>query len=238
MLLCFKNLNKVVFLLFTLAGAELCLAIEADEGFYEIPWGSTEAFVKENAKGTLQSRTSINSDPWNNSQLAFFSQMSLAPKVVLLQFTGKYSEVTEYYISQDKLCMVLHRPPYTKSFDPLGYVMNLDRLYKDKLTRTKYKKISFPNTWGRYNMRTEYPLTIEWKNDNSFIRLACKSWPGEEMREIKAVVYTSVKQKAANIARLAEIKAEILAEKEAAEKAKEEASNTTDDPETVELRPF
>jgi len=239
-----KFIISVCFLLFTIAGGTLCFALEADEGFGEIPWGSSEVFITENAKGTLQTQKKINSAQWNNSPIAAFSEMTLAPEVVLLQYTGKYAEVTEYYLSQGKLCMVLHRPPYTKSFDPLGYVMSLDLLYKDIMTRNKYKNIRFPISWGRYDMRTEYPLTIEWKNENSFVRLACKSWPGEEMREIKAVIYTSVKQKAANIARLEAIQAEIAAEKaRKEEEAKAKLTAQTNaaenvDAEKIELRPF
>ena len=192
-----RNFN-VCLCLFALVGGLHSFAIEVDEGFNELPWGSSEDFVKKNAKGTLQSRHEIKNRRWNNSHVGIFSNMVLGPSSVLLQYTDKYSEMIEYYFSGNKLCLVIHRPPYTKSFDPLSYVAKLDQLYKEKMRRKKYKDLLFPASWGRYDMRTEYPLTLQWENENSFIRLACKSWPGEEMREIKAVIYSSVKLKVAN----------------------------------------
>lgn len=188
----------MVIALFAIASGSHCFALSVDEGFDNIPWGSSFELVEKEAAGTFQNKKKINYRTWNNSAFAKYTKGILAPKSSLVTYTGKYAEVTQYYFSNDKLCLVIHRPPYTKSFDASGYVQFME-LKLNRAPSNKYRgTIPFPGGWGRYNMKTEYPLTVEWENDLSLVRVAVEAWPLEELREIKNVVYASKKLMAEN----------------------------------------
>ena len=195
-----SNANNIGMLiaLCTLLVGSVGHALSVDEGFDNIPWGSSIEFVRAEATGKVAEDQWLKWFQWNGDYLAQYCKATLAKPAHIVAFRGKYAEFTQYFFSDDKLCLVIHRPPYTKSFDAAGYVQYMEL----KLGREPSKKyrgnLAFPTPWGSYNMKTEYPLTVEWENDASLVRVAVEAWPLEELREIKNVVYTSKKLMAEN----------------------------------------
>jgi len=179
-----------------------------EQEFQGIPWGSDIEVVKDQAKGTLkESKKIVAFSVWNRGEYAAYSQMTLGPEPYVLIFSGRYAERTEYYFSENRLSMVIHRPPYTQSFDAGGYVSLLQRNYKEIQDPAKeyIGNLKMPRQWGTFDMRREYPYTMEWESDEILIRVGCKAWPGKELREIKGVIYVSKEQRALNVNRTKEL---------------------------------
>ena len=202
-----------------------------ESGFEDIPWGSSTELVKEKAKGSLKASSPLKYEAWNKTSNSSFYRMTLGPDSHLLQFSGRYAESTEYYFSNDRLSLVVHRPPYTQSFDAGGYVELLKRQLASiqKKPKEYIGSLTFPRGWGVYDMRSEYPFTVEWESETLLVRVACKAWPGKELREIKGVVYSSKPERQKNIKEIERIIAEKIAEQkrreeEAARKAAEAAA--------------
>jgi hypothetical protein len=222
------NLRRL--LLAAFAGLLLSPARAQDpqETFRGIPWGATQEQLVAANLGKLVETNGVYVKQWVNSPEGQFLTgfPFLFPNQILV-FQGKRKERVECYMARGKLCLVVQRPGLHETFAPDTVIEALDATYGKSAKRVERRDMSLPATWGKIAGGTEFLEVIEWENEKGLVRVACRTWSGNERREILRVAYISKTMREENV-RIAEeerIKAEEEARRLAEElKKKQEAA--------------
>lgn len=220
---------SLLLLLLTCASAR---ALEPHAGFRDIPWGVGEADLLGRNLGMVISTNLVYIKQFQEGAegAVLLNYFLMAPtKEVVIE--GKRKELLRFFLVRDRLCFVVRRPDITQIFAPARIIEEVEAEVGKASKRSSRTNLKLPSTWGRLAPANEKFEVIDWESEKGQVRVACRTWPGGERREIFAVCHFSKEMLAENqrIAeeerRKAEEEARRLAEEarkaaEAAEKAK------------------
>lgn len=173
-----------------LCGSSLSVfALDAFEGFEELPWGANAEEIRASEKRHLKAKQSIpphfsKYDP----EAALVGMVLVAPASRLI-YDGDGGEKVIYYLVGGQLTAVVHRPGTKYSFRPHRVLTELKKIYGDDVKQTK--DIKYPTTWGRFDPEIEAPLTFDWDSPKGRTRVCTRVWNPLDLRQIFAVMYSS-----------------------------------------------
>jgi hypothetical protein len=194
-------------------------ALEPHAGFRDIPWGASEADILAKNLGKVVSTNLVYIKQFNDSEEgAVLNRYFLLPPTKELVIEGKRKELLRFFLVRDRLCIVLRRPDLTQLFAPARVIEETSAELGGKpVSRSNLK---LPSTWGRLAPSNEKFETLDWETDKGLVRAACRTWPGNERREVFYVCHLSKEKMAENQAIFEEERRK--AEEEARRKAEEE----------------
>ena len=165
-------------------------------GFDDIPWGSDPATVSNKLVAVDDTRYQKGeAEPsvatFNNSPLAKLTEFKIGPPTLHHVYKGKYNEMIECYFSDNKLGLVVYSPRGQMVYDPHKMIAKADAVFKAVSPKKVRKDLAALPEWTRVDPKMEYMQTYEWQNDEGLVRLYCKTWPINDLREVVRVVYSS-----------------------------------------------
>jgi hypothetical protein len=191
----------------------LCVCVDVahaqdpHEGFRGIPWGASEAEVIAKATGEMIASNGLWVATWNRSnESAFADGFQMVPQTKVLTFRTKRGEKSVYYVSRDRLCMVVQTPGLDVVFNPDVLLQSLADQYDRGGTMTVKKDLLLPSEWGKLAGRSETLKVLEWANNQGFVRVAARTWPIDDYREAIRVMYASRRMQQENVEILEEIR--------------------------------
>jgi hypothetical protein len=197
--------------------------VAAFEGYGPFKWGTSLEEVKRLAGGEADAVEALNPESWNADDVAAYTGFSMGPQAFRLRYTGENGEATDYFVVQDRLCMVIRTPNSQDMFRPRRVIREVETLYDAPIWKSEKSDLPLPTAWGILAPPHEVLLSLQWENERARVRMAIKAWKPSEMRQVYRIVYMSRTLSDENLGRLAEFRRK-EAEEAARKKAEAEAA--------------